>query len=114
MFLEVVKLKDNFADQFQKEIKWGRVLTLDILCKINYNLALLGRGSWAIFPMSMPDPTVNFPEIAEAIQIKIDAFANLMERRPELINEMVKINGMFGSWYLRPEDPNKDTLDVVW
>ena len=87
---------------------------MDILYKINYNLVLLGRGSWPICPMSRPDPTVNLPEIAEAIQIKIDAFANLMERRPELINEMVKINGMFGSGYLRPEDPNKDTLDVVW
>jgi len=33
---------------------------------------------------------------------------------PELVNEMVKIKGVFGNWYLDPDDPaikNRDNLD---
>ena len=47
----------------------------------------------------------NMPEIIKANQAKIDAFLGLMRRRPELKNQMVKIDGVFGNWYLDPEDP---------
>jgi len=47
----------------------------------------------------------NMPEIIKANQAKIDAFLSLMRRRPELKFQMVKINGVFGNWYLDPEDP---------
>jgi len=39
-------------------------------------------------------------EIIEANQAKIDAFLDLMHRRPELVNQMVKIEGIFGNWFL--------------
>jgi hypothetical protein len=44
-------------------------------------------------------------EIIKANQAKIDAFQSLMRRRPELINQMVKIEGVFGYWHLDPNDP---------
>jgi len=44
-------------------------------------------------------------EIIEANQVKIDAFLDLMNRRPELVNHMVKIDGVFGNWFLDPSDP---------
>lgn len=44
-------------------------------------------------------------EMMEANQAKIDAFLDLMKRRPELANKMVKIEGVFGNWYLDPNDP---------
>ena len=39
---------------------------------------------------------------------------DLMKRQPELVKEMVKIEGVFGNWYLDPDDPaikNRDNLD---
>ena len=56
----------------------------------------------------------NMPEITKANQAKIDAFLDLMKRRPELAKEMVKIEGVFGNWYLDPDDPaimNRDNLN---
>jgi len=56
----------------------------------------------------------NMPEIMKANQAKIDAFLDLMKRRPELVKEMVKIEGVFGNWYLDPDDPaikNRDNLN---
>ncbi len=56
----------------------------------------------------------HLPEIMKANQTKIDAFLDLMKRRPELVKEMVKIEGVFGNWYLDPDDPaikNRDNLD---
>ena len=56
----------------------------------------------------------HMPEIMKANQVKIDAFLDLMKRRPELANEMVKIEGVPGNWYLDPDDPtikNRDNLD---
>ena len=44
-------------------------------------------------------------EIVKANQKKIDAFLDLMNRRPELVNQMVKIEGVFGNWFLNPSDP---------
>ena len=44
-------------------------------------------------------------EIIDANQAKIDAFLDLMNRRPELVNQMVKIEGVFGNWFLNPNDP---------
>jgi len=55
----------------------------------------------------------NMPEIIKVNQAKIDAFLDLMKRRPELVKEMVKIEGVFGNWYLNPDDPaikNRDNL----
>ncbi len=47
----------------------------------------------------------NMPEIMKVNQIKIDAFLDLMKRRPDLVNEMVKVEGVFGNWYLDPDAP---------
>ena len=55
----------------------------------------------------------NMPEIMKVNQAKIDAFLDLMKRRPELVKEMVKIEGVFGNWYLDPDDPaikNRDNI----
>jgi len=53
----------------------------------------------------------HLPEISDAIQIKINAFSNLIERRPEIKNRMVKIKGVFGHWYVNPKDFEKNTLE---
>jgi len=56
----------------------------------------------------------HLPEIMKANQKKADAFLNLMKRKPELVNEMVKIEGVFGNWHLDPDDPaikNRDNLE---
>jgi hypothetical protein len=52
----------------------------------------------------------HLPEIVATIQIRMKAFENLMKRRPELVNKMVKIEGVFGNYYLNPEDLQKDVL----
>jgi len=56
----------------------------------------------------------NISEIMKANQVKLDAFLDLMKRRPELVKEMVKVEGVFGNWYLDPDDPavkNRDNLN---
>jgi hypothetical protein len=52
----------------------------------------------------------HLPEIVAVIHIRMAAFENLLERRPDLINKMVKIKGVFGNYYLNPEDRQKDIL----
>jgi hypothetical protein len=49
-------------------------------------------------------------EVVKVNQIKVDAFVDLMKRRPELINETVHIEGTLGNWVLRPEDVNKNSI----
>ena len=56
----------------------------------------------------------HLPEIIKENQKKVDAFLGLMKRQPELVKEMVKIEGVFGNWYLDPDDPaikNRDNLE---
>lgn len=55
----------------------------------------------------------HMPEIIKANQAKIDAFLGLMRKRPELKYQMVKINGVFGNWYLDPEDPTIKERDNI-
>ena len=52
-------------------------------------------------------------EIVEANQAKIDAFLDLMDRRPELVNRMVKIEGVFGNWFLDPDDMQRENRNNV-
>ena len=52
-------------------------------------------------------------EIIKANQAKIDAFMDLMNRRPELANQMVEIEGVFGNWYLDPNDPEMKNRNNV-
>jgi len=52
-------------------------------------------------------------EIIKANQAKIDAFLDLMNRRPELANQMVEIEGVFGNWYLDPNDPEMKNRNNV-
>ncbi len=52
-------------------------------------------------------------EIIKANQVKIDAFLDLMNRRPELANQMVEIEGVFGNWYLDPSDPEMKNRNNV-
>ena len=52
-------------------------------------------------------------EIMEANQAKIDAFLDLMQRRPELVNRMVKIEGVFGNWFLDPDDMQVENRNNV-
>jgi hypothetical protein len=52
-------------------------------------------------------------EIIQANQAKIDAFLDLMNRRPELANQMVKIEGVVGNWFLDPSDPEMKNRNNV-
>jgi hypothetical protein len=52
-------------------------------------------------------------EIIQANQAKIDAFLDLMNRRPELVNQMVKIEGVVGNWFLDPSDPEMKNRNNV-
>jgi len=52
-------------------------------------------------------------EILEANMEKVDAFESLIQRRPELNGEMVKIDGVFGYWLLNRNDPGlKNGTDI--
>ena len=53
------------------------------------------------------------PEVARVLQAKINAFADLLKRRPELANEMVTIKGQFEKVMLRPEDFKKNAKDSL-
>lgn len=55
----------------------------------------------------------NLPALVEANQTKVNAFADLLKRKPELANQMVKIEGAFGNFMLNPEDLNKNTLEEM-
>lgn len=53
-------------------------------------------------------------EVMAANNKKVDAFLDLMSRQPELVNQMVKIEGVSGNWYLNPDDPaigNRNNFD---
>ena len=53
-------------------------------------------------------------EVMAANNTKVDAFLDLMNRQPELVNQMVKIEGVSGNWYLNPDDPaieNRNNID---
>ncbi len=52
-------------------------------------------------------------EVVKINQIKVDAFIDLMRRRPEFVNEMVHIEGTTGNWVLRPEDVSKNNIEEL-
>lgn len=55
----------------------------------------------------------HLPEIAPALQAKIDAFANLLKRQPELANAMVVIKGVPGNIMLNPAEVNEKAEDQL-
>ena len=55
----------------------------------------------------------NLPAMAEANQTKINAFEDLLKRRPELANQMIKVDGTFGNFMLNPDDLNKNALEEM-
>lgn len=55
----------------------------------------------------------HLPELLVAIQRKIDAFGDLLNRHPELDDQMIKIEGVFGNWFLSKKDVKKKTLEEL-
>lgn len=54
----------------------------------------------------------NLDEIYQINQIKVDAFADLLKRRPELANKIIRIEGVFAIFYLDPEQVKNDLADL--
>ena len=52
----------------------------------------------------------HLPAIQSDEQIKIDAFLDLLKRKPELANKSFQIKGMSGTYYLDPEESKGNTI----
>ncbi|MCX5715189.1 MAG: hypothetical protein NT033_10445 [Candidatus Omnitrophica bacterium] len=53
----------------------------------------------------------HLPETVKVNQIRIAALVDLMKRRPELVYQVVRIDGVSGFWFLNPEDADKNTIE---
>jgi hypothetical protein len=65
-----------------------------------------GKDLSAIMAASTECICSHLEEVQKANQDKINAFKDLVKRKPELMNEMVKIEGAFGNYVI-----NEDTLN---
>jgi len=120
---KMAEMRQSFVDKGLLTIV-DDVPTAEAIKKFNEKMEEIAKNS----PPPLPSKDADFnqimeqqakficehlPEVQAANQIKVDAFADLLKRKPELIDKMIKIEGVFGNWQMNPEDLKENTIEEL-